>query len=176
MDQQKIGGFLRQLRNENALTQEQLAEQLSVSRRTISRWETGSNLPDLSILIELADFYRVDLRELFDGERKREKMNKELEETVRKAADYSNVDKQKLTKRMHILFVLGLVTFIVYLAMSFLGIADKTPIYEGISGFSLGISFGMMIVGVIMTSRYVSKIQAAKMKVIKNSNTQKGSS
>jgi len=176
MDQQKIGGFLRQLRNENALTQEQLAEQLSVSRRTISRWETGSNLPDLSILIELADFYRVDLRELFDGERKREKMNKELEETARKAADYSNADKQKLTKRMHILFVLGLVTFIVYLAMSFLGIADKTPIYEGISGFSLGISFGMMILGVIMTSRYVSKIQAAKMKVIKNSNTQKGSS
>ena len=111
------------------------------------------------------------LRELFDGERKREKMNKELEETVRKAANYSNADKQKLTKRMHILFVVGLVAFIVHLAMSFLGIADKTPIYEGISGFSLGISFGMMIIGVIMTSKHSSKIQAAKMKIIQYKKT-----
>ena len=173
MNQQKIGGFLRQLRNENTLTQEQLAEQLSVSRRTVSRWETGSNLPDLSILTELADFYRTDLRELLDGERKAEKMNEELEETVRKAADYSNADKQKLTKRMHILFTAGLAAFVINLSMSFLGIADKTPVHEGISGFSMGISFGMMIAGVIMTSRHFSKIQAAKMKIIQNKKTQK---
>ena len=172
MNQQKIGEFLRQLRNENALTQEQLAEQLGVSRRTISRWETGSNLPDLSILIELADFYGVGLRELLDGERKSEKMNTELEETVRKAADYSNEEKQKLTKRMHILFVVGLITFIVYLAMSAFGVADKTPIHEGVSGFSLGISFGMMIVGVIMTSRYSSKFLAFKMKILHHKKIQ----
>jgi len=172
MNQQKIGEFLRQLRNENTLTQEQLAEQIRVSRRTISRWETGSNLPDLSILIELADFYGVDLRELLDGERKSEKMNKELEETVRKAANYSNEDKQKLKKRLHILFVVGLAAFIIYLAMNVLGIANKTPVYEGVSGFSLGISFGMMIVGVIMTSRYASKIQAFKMKILQHKKTQ----
>ena len=172
MNQQKIGEFLRQLRNENTLTQEQLAEQIRVSRRTISRWETGSNLPDLSILIELADFYGVDLRELLDGERKSEKMDTELEETVRKAANYSNVEKQKLIKRMHILFVVGLATFIIHLTMSVLGIADKTPVYEGVSGFSLGIPFGMMIIGVIMTSRYSSKFQALKMRILKRKKIQ----
>lgn len=70
MNQQKIGTFLKELRNEKKLTQDQLAEKLGVSRRTVSRWETGSNMPDLDILIEMADYYEVDLRELLDGERK----------------------------------------------------------------------------------------------------------
>ena len=56
MDQKKIGLFLKELRKEKTLTQRQLAEQLNVSDRTVSRRETGTNLPDLSILVELADF------------------------------------------------------------------------------------------------------------------------
>ena len=55
MDQVKIGSFIKELRKEKGLTQEQLAEQFQVSRRTISRWENGSNLPDLDLLIEMAD-------------------------------------------------------------------------------------------------------------------------
>ena len=70
MDQQKIGGFLKELRQEKKMTQEQLAEQMGVSRRTVSRWETGNNLPDLSVIVELADFYDVDLNEIFRGERR----------------------------------------------------------------------------------------------------------
>ena len=70
MDLQKIGTFLKELRKEKGLTQEQLAETLNVSRRTVSRWETGSNLPDLDLLAEMSDLYQVDLRELLDGERK----------------------------------------------------------------------------------------------------------
>ena len=70
MNQQKIGTFLKELRNEKNITQEQLAERFCVSRRTVSRWETGNNMPDLDILIEMADYYGVDLRELLDGERK----------------------------------------------------------------------------------------------------------
>ena len=54
------------LRNEKKMTQEQLAEQFYVSSRTVSRWETGSNLPDISLLVELADFYEVDVREIID--------------------------------------------------------------------------------------------------------------
>ena len=90
MDQQKIGEFLKTLRKEKDLTQEELADKMNVSRRTVSRWETGSNLPDLSILVELADLYDVDLREIFDGERKSETMDKDLKETMLKAADYTD--------------------------------------------------------------------------------------
>ena len=44
MDQVRIGAFLKTLRKEKELTQEQLAEQLRVSGRTVSRWETGDSL------------------------------------------------------------------------------------------------------------------------------------
>ena len=49
MDQSKVGRFIKELRKEKNLTQEQLAEQFNVSRRTVSRWETGNNLPDLDV-------------------------------------------------------------------------------------------------------------------------------
>ena len=64
MDQKKIGVFLKELRKEKELTQEQLAEIVQVSNRTVSRWENGNNMPDLDILIELSDFYEVELREI----------------------------------------------------------------------------------------------------------------
>ena len=47
MDQKKIGRFLKELRKEKVITQEQLAEKINVSGRTVSRWETGSNMPDI---------------------------------------------------------------------------------------------------------------------------------
>ena len=57
MDQKKTGQFLKTLRKEKQITQEALAEILHVSNRTVSRWETGSNMPDISLLVELAEFY-----------------------------------------------------------------------------------------------------------------------
>lgn len=80
MDQKKTGYFLKKLRKEKGITQEQLAETFGVAGRTVSRWETGSNMPDLDILIRLADYYEVEIREIFNGERKErrdESMNKE---------------------------------------------------------------------------------------------------
>ncbi len=59
MDQQKAGRFLKELRHEKEMTQEQLAQVFNVSSRTISRWENGTNLPDISLLVEIADFKMV---------------------------------------------------------------------------------------------------------------------
>lgn len=95
MDMKKIGGFLRRLRKEKGLTQEQLAESLFVSGRTVSRWETGTNMPDLSILILLAEFYDVEIKEILDGERRKGTVEKEMKETLSKVADYSRMEKEK---------------------------------------------------------------------------------
>ena len=105
MDQQKIGEFLKTLRKDKNLTQEELADKMNVSRRTVSRWETGSNLPDLSILVELADLYDVDMREIFNGERKNETMDKDLKETMLMAADYTDDNMKKVMKRMQLMFI-----------------------------------------------------------------------
>ena len=94
MNQQKIGIFLKELRREKGLTQEQLAERLNLSNRTVSRWETGNSIPDLSILIELADFYDVDMREIVEGERKSEIKEENLKETLLKVSEYSDFEKK----------------------------------------------------------------------------------
>ncbi len=103
MDTKKIGAFLKQCRKENNLTQEQLAEKFGVSARTVSRWETGSNMPDLSILVELADYYGLEIKELLDGERS-SAMNKEMKETLGKVADYEDWVKQKALKAGNLAF------------------------------------------------------------------------
>ena len=165
MDLVKTGKFLQELRKENGLTQEQLAEQLGVSRRTVSRWETGSNMPDMDILIELSDFYAVDLREILSGERKSERMNQELKETVLQVADYSNEEKTRLLRRMHWLFIAGLAGFAVFLVIVLLGLESTAP-YEGIGSFGLGIAFGMIILGVIFTGRSAAKIREFKLRLL----------
>ena len=113
MNQQKIGAFLKVLRKQKGLTQEQIAEKFNVSNRTVSRWENGYNLPDLDILIEISDYYEVDLRELLDGERKGEKMNTEIKETVLKAVDYTNTETERYNKRVHRLLLTGAIFWFV---------------------------------------------------------------
>ena len=164
MDQKKIGGFLKELRKEKGVTQEQLAEMFFVSGRTVSRWETGSNMPDVDLLIQLADYYDVELRELLDGERRSESMNEEMKETVLKVADYSNEEKQKLSRRMCLLFVLGLIAFTLYLIIvEFLAVESvESGLLDFLHGFMLGFSYGTMILGVLYTSGCLVKIKAFK--------------
>lgn len=69
MDMQRIGSFLAQLRKEQGLTQEQLAEALGTSNKTISRWETGSYLPPVEMLQLLSQRYGLTINELLQGER-----------------------------------------------------------------------------------------------------------
>lgn len=165
MDLIKTGKFLQELRKEKGLSQEQLAEQAGVARRTVSRWETGSNMPDLDILIELSDLYEVDLREILSGERKSERMNEELKETVLQVADYSNEEKAKLLHRMHGLFLAGLVGFAAFLVIALLGLENTAP-YEGLGSFGLGLAFGMIILGVIFTGKNAAKIREFKLRLL----------
>ncbi|MCI8485098.1 MAG: helix-turn-helix transcriptional regulator [Lachnospiraceae bacterium] len=167
MDQQKVGNFLKELRKEQNITQEQFAEKMNVSRRTVSRWETGSNMPDLDVIIEIADYYDVDLRDLLDGERKEDQMDKELKETVLKVADYSKEEKGKITRRLHWLFIAGCAAWIFYFVTLFVKPDEPTAVFGFLQGMSLGISFGMLIVGTVMTSKYSQKLQSLKKSLMK---------
>lgn len=69
MDTVKIGKFLAMLRHERNLTQEQLAEQLGTSNKTISRWENGNYMPPVEMLMELSEFYSVSINEILSGRR-----------------------------------------------------------------------------------------------------------
>ena len=166
MDLQKIGAFLKELRKEKGFTQEQLAETLNVSRRTVSRWETGSNMPDLDLLMEIADLYEVDLREMLNGERKSEdKMNKELEETVLQVAEYTNADKQRVTKTVQGFFLLGILALVINVAMDLMEV--EGTFWTGFGqGATIGIAIGSMVLGILYTTGAIMKVQAFKRRML----------
>ena len=122
-------------------------------------------MPDLDILVELSDLYSVDLREILSGERKSETMNQELKETVLQVADYSSEEKNKMLRRMHWLFIVGLIGFTAFLVITLLGLEATAP-YDAIGSFGLGIAFAMMILGVIFTGRSVARIREFKMRLL----------
>ena len=106
IDQIKIGRFLRDLRKEKELTQEQLAEKFGVSSRSVSRWENGNTMPELGILVELADYYEVDIKEIIDGERKSEIMEKETKETLLKIAEYADSEKKQTMNKTRAIIII----------------------------------------------------------------------
>ncbi len=69
MDQEKTGKFIARLRKEQNLTQKELADRLGISDKTISKWETGNGMPDVSMLQPLCEVLTVNLNELLSGER-----------------------------------------------------------------------------------------------------------
>ena len=109
MDQAKIGQFLKQLRKEKGITQEEFAEKIGVSGRTVSRWETGSNMPDISLLVDIADFYDVDVREIIEGEKKSEMMNEDIRDTAEKMAVYAEAEKSRLLKFAQVFGIIGII-------------------------------------------------------------------
>lgn len=164
MDQQKIGNFMKTLRKENNLTQEQLADKLLVSRRTVSRWETGNNLPDIELLIEIADLFNVDLRELINGERKNEIMKTEIKETAILAADYTNENNKVIVKTYHILFIVASIFGILSLVLEL--IEPTGAIWDFLRGVGEGMTMSTAILGAFYTSPKFAELMTAKKKCI----------
>lgn len=170
MDQQKIGRFLRELRKEKKLTQEQLAEMLNVSSRTVSRWETGTNMPDLGVLVALSDLYGVDIREIFNGERKSGKMENELKNTLEQAAEYSHTEKENLKKRMLGVSAAAafLLLFAVLLRMTdgFGGFIPARPI-ENMTDFATGAALGILVLNALSFAGVLDKAGELKRRLFK---------
>lgn len=164
MDQQKVGRFLRELRNQKSLTQEQLAEMLGVTNRSVSRWENGVTMPDFDLLIQLSTFYDVEIGEILDGERKVTSINQQPEETLLKIADYHQTEKKSFAQRLHYGCMAGLGGMIIYALIDLFGLTAIQP-YRTIVNVVLGIVIGALITGAIYTSQHMSRIRAAKIRL-----------
>ena len=167
MDQKKFGSFLRELRKEKQLTQEQLAERFGVTSRSVSRWETGSNMPDLSILVELADFYDVDIRDIIDGERKGEDMNKEEKERLQLVADYAETEKNTLLMRLRIFSIVGLISLIAGLTMMVISRDNNLPVYDYLMGTLMGVAIGALLVAVFYSTGVLENMRKRKRTLMK---------
>ena len=136
MDQIKVGAFLKDLRKEKGITQEQLAEKLGVSGRTISRWETGKNMPDISLLVEIAEFFDVSIPEIIKGERKSENMKNETKEVAETMSDYAKAEKEQLIKSFRNMSIIGLIALLVYMVLRETGVYDRNIFLQYMYGIS----------------------------------------
>ncbi|MBQ9531307.1 MAG: helix-turn-helix transcriptional regulator [Eubacterium sp.] len=97
MDNKRVGRFISKLRKSKDLTQNELAEKLSISNKTVSKWETGEGLPDVSVLPELAQVLGVSIDEILNAELK--------EETRIKVEEVAN--EKNLLNIYHICFLIS---------------------------------------------------------------------
>ena len=158
MDQIKIGAFLKSLRKEKEISQEELAEKFGVSSRSVSRWENGNTMPDISILVELADYYDVDIRELLNGERKNENMNEDMKEALTMVADYAEKQKKQAIIRAAILFGLEMICCGYTLGAATLVLKSNGEISAGFAVVPMFISFFFSILLMINAKEYISKL------------------
>ena len=159
MDQIKIGAFLKSLRKEKNMTQEQLAEQLGVSNRTVSRWETGSNMPDISLLTEIAEFYDVSIPEIIHGERKSEEMREDIKEVAETMSDYAKAEKEKVVKSIRDMSIIGFIALIVYMALGETGVYDRNSLFRYIYGISEALIYVTVLMFPLYTTGLLSKIR-----------------
>ena len=123
-------------------------------------------MPDLDILIEISDYYEVDLREILNGERKSGDMDKEMKETLLQAADYTNTEAERYNKRVRICNGIALLLVLAYTIIKDTSLYDNPTVMTGLD-IVQGFAVGMLFVGLLYSSRYGARIRAFKHRLIK---------
>lgn len=97
MEQVKIGRFIAQMRKEKNLTQRQLADKLLISDKTVSKWECGKGLPEVSLMLPLCEELGINVNELLSGEKIPEKNYREkAEENMMELIKEKEENKKKI--------------------------------------------------------------------------------
>ncbi len=134
MDTKRIGSFLQELRKQNDMTQEQLGEQLGVTNKTISRWETGNYMPPIECLKRLSDRYGISINEIIAGKRlDEESYKRESEENLAVAFEQMESNKIKIDQLMIVLFcIINVLALAILFTMSQIGISTTAEKIKGI--------------------------------------------
>lgn len=158
MDQIKIGRFIANLRKEKNMTQEQLGEKIGVSFKTISKWENGRGMPELSTLKPLSDELGITINELLSGEKiEKENYQEKLEENFINTIDYTN---QKIEIKNNLIALIFII-FGVLIAITAVAIFPSESSWGSI--YSI---FGV-IISLIGFSKFTKKLTLLK-RVISN--------
>lgn len=165
MDSAKIGAFIASLRKEKGLTQAALAEKLNISNRTVSKWENGDGLPDISLLPLIAKEFDISVDELLSAEKRAETPDIKVTEIANKEALQNLFQIAAVISLFFALIAAMLGTFTnLYSiwAFSFLFYNHWEIIFDAVSFFSVLISVLIFTIGVIRLKMGYSKEQIKK--------------
>ena len=115
MNQEKIGKFIKILRKEKKLTQSELATKLGVTDKSISNWENGKNMPDLSLFKPLCEILGITINDLISGEKlNKDNYQEKFEENIINTIYYTN---KKVTNKNNIIGI-TFITFGIIIAIT----------------------------------------------------------
>ncbi len=143
MDQIKIGKFIANMRKDQNITQKQLADSLSISDKTVSKWECGKGLPEVSLMLPLCDILQISINELLSGERVGEcDYKSKAEENMVKLIKENEQNK----KNMILSIICGIITIIAVCALVIIASYVELPVYARI--IFIGLAIVTAIVGI----------------------------
>lgn len=112
MNNNKIGKFIKTLRKEKGLTQQELGNILYVTDKAVSKWERGLSLPDITILKELAKTLDVDVSEILNGERKQQQNNIDI--LIQEATEQIKINQREQQKKITLVIII-IITILIYI-------------------------------------------------------------
>ncbi len=124
MDQNKIGNFIADMRKAKNITQKQLAEQLGISDRTISKWECGNGMPEVSMMLPLCEILEINVNELLSGERisRNDYHNKAEENMITLVKEKEKINKnRKKTSLLSMVLILAVVLLLLLMLRIYAG-------------------------------------------------------
>lgn len=155
MNQDKIGKFILECRKKKGLTQEALAEKLGVTDKSVSNWENGRNMPDLSLFKPLCEVLDISINDLISGEIvSKEKYQDRLEENIIRTIDYSN---KKIIKKNNLINII-LTIFGIALIVTAMSIFPSESSWGSIYSI-IGIIISLIgVAGFIKNLTYILKV------------------
>ncbi len=171
MNQEQIGKFIAELRKEKELTQEELAEKLGVNVKSISRWENGKTMPDLSLLPILSKALNVEISELLNGRKMTKEELIELKDTIEKLIEYSQnekIDKSKIWQFNLKIGCMILVLAILHNYYPYLEFIFTPNIADFVQGLLYGIGIAYELISVYNVTHELT-IQERKRELMKKS-------
>ena len=128
MDINKIGRFIKELRLEKNISQNQLSEEIHVTRQAISNWENGKAIPDSDILLTLSSLFKVSINEILSGERNISESN--LQDITLQLIDENN-DKRRKIKRILLTSTISIISlFLIFLGFYFINNYNSIKVYS----------------------------------------------
>ena len=153
MNQENIGKFILECRKAKKLTQSELAEKLGVTDKSISNWENGRNMPDLSLFKPLCEVLDISINDLISGEIvSKDKYQEKLEENIISTIDYTN---KKVLKKNNLIGII-LITFGIVLAIT------AMSIFPGESSWGSIYSVFGAVISLIGISQFTKKLNYVK--------------
>ncbi len=158
MDMIKTGDFLRSLRKAKGLTQEDVATRLMLSPKTISRWESGLGLPDISIITDVATLYDVTVDEILKGQRNSKNLKEETEKSNDKKVN--NILTNKITSKFNIYFYVAIGILSAFLVTEvILGLLVNSIVAIVLMALGFIISINLIIFGNIDIKMHYSSVE-----------------